>query len=95
MSAILGLVLLALLGVVGVGAYRVYQWLVHHKLDKRVAFVLLTMVAAAMLSPYLLPDNGWLQFAVWSVYIVFAGIGAWRIYEIAQAIFINFPRVES
>jgi hypothetical protein len=93
--SVLGVVLVALLGVVGLGAYRVYQWLVCHKLDKRVAFVTLTMVAAAMLTPFLLPDNGWLQFAVWILYMCFAGVGACRLYEIIQAFRQSFPRVES
>lgn len=91
---ILSIVTLALLGVVGTGAYHVYEWLVRHKLDRRVAFVVIVMIGAAMLTPFLLPDSGMLQFAVWTVYMCFAGVGARRIYDIIQTIRKSF-RVES
>lgn len=86
MSAVLGIISSILLAIVGVGAYRVWLWLVHHQMQARVAFVLITMVGAAMLTPFLLPDNGWLQVAVWGLYMLFAGIGASHIWETLKAL---------
>ena len=94
MSAVLGIISSILLAIVGVGAYRVWLWLVRHQMQPRVAFVLITMVGAAMLTPFLLPDNGWLQVAVWGLYMLFAGIGACHIWEIIQA-FRKLSRIAS
>lgn len=91
---IFSIVALLLIGVVGTGAYHVYDWLVRHQLDRRIAFVLIVMIGAAMLTPFLLPDNGMLQFAVWIVYMCFAAVGALRIFDIIQTVRKSF-RVES
>jgi hypothetical protein len=50
-------------------------------LSKKIAFVAVALMAAAMLAPYLIPASLELQIGVWILYLTFFGVGAWRLYE--------------
>ena len=85
---VLNVVALALLAVIGTGAYRVFLYItaqlsgnIRKAYAERTAFVIVAMIAAAMISPFLLPSSLPLEIAVWILYMAFAGIGAWHVWE--------------
>lgn len=88
-----GIVMTALLVVVGTGAYRVFLWL-SEQLCKllpankasRAAFVAVVVVMAATSYPFITPTHFAVQAGVWVLYLGFAGIGAWHIWDWAQTL---------
>ena len=90
--ALLSIVLAILVVVVGTGAYRIWELLTEllevlsggfmsTTAASKVAFVLVSVMVAAMLAPFLLPIDLSIQVCVWSLYLVYFGVGAWRLYE--------------
>lgn len=85
---ILSIVALALLVVVAVGAYRVFKAIAEQMSQfcqpsraRRSAFVIVTVIAAAVAYPFLMPASMWIQVCVWALYLVFAGLGALQVWE--------------
>jgi hypothetical protein len=86
--ALLSIVYAIALGVTVTGAYRIWEHLVDLladfvsvKLSQKIAFVAVSMMAAAMVAPFLTPASLELQFGVWIFYLTFFGVGSWRLYE--------------
>lgn len=86
--SILNLVGLALVALVLFGAYRVYVWtreplaqVTSRQNAERLSFVIVTMILAAMLFPFLIPTSFWIELTVWILYLGFAGLGASHVWE--------------
>ena len=86
-----GIVSLLLVLIIGLGAYKVWGFLVktiskpfsNPPVDKirRWAFIIVAMSVCAMLSPFLLPFNSGLRIAVWGLYLLYGGLGVSQIYD--------------
>lgn len=84
-----GFAIAILLIVVGVGAHRIYEcfsaFLAEHfpgLQSRKLSFITVSVMVAAMLAPFLMPASLTVQISVWVLYLCFFAVGAWRIYTV-------------
>ncbi len=91
-----GIVSFVLLLIIGLGAYRVYRFLVSQfsrpfttpNLPKirKVAFLIVALLVVSMLTPFLLPFNSTLRLVIYGAYALFAVLGLSQIWDWASGL---------
>lgn len=86
-----GIVSLILLGIIGLGAFKVWRLLVglfskpfstpNLTKIRKVAFLIVALVVVSMLTPFLLPFNSTLRLVIYGAYALFAVLGLSQIWD--------------
>lgn len=86
-----GIVSLVLLGIIGLGAFKVWRLLVtlfskpfsapNLPAIRKVAFLIVALFVVSMLTPFLLPFNSTLRLAIYGAYALFAVLGLSQIWD--------------
>jgi hypothetical protein len=84
-----GIVGLIFTGIVMLGARKVWLFVVHllSKMFKheaairRTAFAIIAMTVMLMAAPFIMPFNPTLRMVVWGLYLLYAGLGLYQVYD--------------
>lgn len=86
-----GIVSLILLGVIGLGAFKVWRVLVtlfskpfstpNLPKIRKVAFLIVALLVVSMLTPFLLPFNSTLRLVIYGAYALFAVLGLSQVWD--------------
>jgi len=84
-----GIIGMLFFAVIVLGARKVFLFAVHlisklinHETAvKHVAFVVIVLTIMAMAAPFIMPFSPVLRLAVWALYLLYAGLGLYQIYD--------------
>lgn len=91
-----GLLSLVLLGIIGLGAFKVWRLLVilfskpfstpNLPKIRKAAFLIVALLVVSMLTPFLLPFNSTLRLVIYGAYALFAVLGLSQIWDWVNAL---------
>ncbi len=84
-----GIIGLIFTTIVMLGARKVWLFVVHllskmfdnDAAIKKGAFIVIVISVMAMAAPFITPMYGWLRLAIWGLYLLYAGLGLYQIYD--------------
>jgi len=84
-----GIIGLLFFAIIVLGARKVWLFTVHlvsklinHETAvKHVAFVIIVLTIMAMAAPFIMPFSPALRLVVWALYLLYAGLGLWQVYD--------------